>query len=86
MDLFTIAKGEAGLTNDEIAERLHISPHTVKRHIQNILEKTGFESRLELAMNAKSLGLVVSEAERRKGETTNLATVNRKAAFERRNP
>ena len=52
------------LSNDEIAERLHISPNTVKRHIRNIMEKTGYESRLELAMNAKSLGLVVSDKER----------------------
>ena len=50
----------ASLTNEEIAERLHISPNTVKRHIQNIMVKTGFSNRLELAMNAKSLGLVVS--------------------------
>ena len=55
------------LSNDEIAERLHISPNTVKRHIQNIMEKTGFDSRLELAMNAKSLGLVVSEKDRKNG-------------------
>ena len=52
------------LSNDEIAQRLHISPNTVKRHIQNIMEKTGFDSRLELAMNAKFLGLVVSEKQR----------------------
>ena len=54
------------LTNEEIAEKLNISPNTVKRHIQNIMEKTGFESRLDLAMNARALGLVVSE-ENRKG-------------------
>ena len=58
----------ASLSNEEIAERLHISPNTVKRHIQNILEKTGFISRLELAMNAKSLGLVVSENDRRRNQ------------------
>ncbi len=51
----------ASLTNEEIAEKLHISPNTVKRHLQNIMEKTGFESRLELAMNAKSLALVVHD-------------------------
>ena len=59
------------LTNEEIAERLSISPNTVKRHIQNIMEKTGFESRLELAMNAKALGLVVSEEDRKRGEKKN---------------
>ena len=54
----------ASLTNEEIAERLHISANTVKRHLQNIMEKTGYDSRLDLAMNAKSLGLVVNEEER----------------------
>ena len=56
----------ASLTNEEIAERLHISANTVKRHLQNIMEKTGYDSRLDLAMNAKSLGLVVNEHERTK--------------------
>ena len=54
----------ASLTNDEIAEKLHISANTVKRHLQNIMEKTGFSSRLELAMNARMLGLVVHEDDR----------------------
>lgn len=49
------------LTNDEIAENLHISPYTVKRHIENILAKTGYKSRVELAVNARVLGVVVHE-------------------------
>ena len=53
------------LSNEEIAERLCISVNTVKSHIRTIMRKTGFESRLELAMNAKALGLVVSEKERK---------------------
>ena len=52
------------LTNDEIAEKLNISVNTVKRHLQNIMEKTGFSSRLDLAMHARLLGLVVHESER----------------------
>lgn len=52
------------LTNDEIAEKLHISVNTVKRHLQNIMEKTGFNSRLDLAMHARLLGMVVPESER----------------------
>ena len=55
------------LSNEEIAEKLFISPNTVKRHIQNMMEKTGFSSRLELAVNARSLGLVVSDDDRRAG-------------------
>ena len=54
----------ASLTNEEIADKLYISVNTVRRHLQNIMEKTGFESRLDLAMNAKSLGLVVSDCDR----------------------
>ena len=59
------------LTNEEIAEKLSISPNTVKRHIQNMMEKTGYESRLDLAMNAKALGLVVSEEDRTRGSSSN---------------
>lgn len=51
-------------TNEEIAEKLNISAHTVKTHIQNMLVKTGFENRLDLAIHAKALGLVVSERDR----------------------
>ena len=54
----------ASMTNEEIAENLNISVNTVKRHIQNIMEKTGFESRLDLAMSAKSIGLVVNDSDR----------------------
>ena len=54
----------SNMTNEEIAEKLCISVNTVKRHLQNIMEKTGFESRIDLAMHAKSLGVVVSDADR----------------------
>ncbi len=52
------------LTNEEIAEVLHISPHTVKRHIENMLAKTGFKNRIDLAVNARTIGLVVHEDDR----------------------
>ena len=61
----------ASLTNEEIADKLCISVNTVRRHLQNIFDKTGFENRLNLAMNAKSLGLVVSENERTKAQSSN---------------
>ena len=32
-----------GLTNKEIAEKLHLSAYTVKSHIHNILEKKSIE-------------------------------------------
>lgn len=37
-----------GLSNAEIAERLHISLHTVKTHVKHIFHKTGAESRTQL--------------------------------------
>ncbi|MBO4389323.1 MAG: response regulator transcription factor [Lachnospiraceae bacterium] len=58
----------AGYTNEGIAERLGISVNTVRFHIQNLLSKTGFESRLDLAMNARADQFVVSEHERLLGQ------------------
>lgn len=39
---------QKGLSNREIGEELYISETTVKRHVSNILEKTGLESRKDL--------------------------------------
>ncbi len=38
-----------GLSNKEIAVRLHIAVHTVKSHVHNVLEKLALHSRLEVA-------------------------------------
>jgi two-component system vancomycin resistance associated response regulator VraR len=35
----------------------------VKRHIENLLAKTGYKNRIDLAVNARLLGLVVHEDE-----------------------
>lgn len=37
-----------GLTNDDIAEKLYISPETVKTHLKNIRRKLGIRSRRQL--------------------------------------
>ena len=37
-----------GLSNKEIAIRLHIAVHTVKSHVHNVLEKLALRSRLEV--------------------------------------
>jgi DNA-binding NarL/FixJ family response regulator len=38
-----------GLSNKDIAARLHIATHTVKSHVHNILEKLALSSRLQIA-------------------------------------
>ena len=50
-----------GSSNKEIAERLGITERTVKMHITSMMEKTGFRSRLELAVKARTGGLVIPD-------------------------
>lgn len=47
-----------GLTNKEIAEKLHLSHHTVHTHRKNILKKLGIKSASELAIYALKVGLL----------------------------
>jgi NarL family two-component system response regulator LiaR len=47
-----------GLTNNEIAERLILSPYTVRNHVSEILSKLGTSTRTEAAAMAVRLGLV----------------------------
>lgn len=48
----------AGYTNKRIAEKLFISPFTVKRHIENIYVKLQAQSRVELVEKGKRSGLI----------------------------
>jgi two-component system nitrate/nitrite response regulator NarL len=41
-----------GLSNDRIAEELHLAPATVKRHLANIFQKIGVRSRSEAVRRA----------------------------------
>jgi DNA-binding NarL/FixJ family response regulator len=41
-----------GLSNKQIAKRLHIATHTVKSHVRNIMEKLTLHSRLQIAAYA----------------------------------
>jgi DNA-binding NarL/FixJ family response regulator len=42
---------ENGCTNQEIADQLKVSVETVKHHMSHICDKTGYGTRLELAVN-----------------------------------
>ncbi|MUL38372.1 helix-turn-helix domain-containing protein [Gloeocapsopsis dulcis] len=48
----------AGLTNQEIAEKLDISKRTVDNHVSNILTKTATENRVALVRWALQWGKV----------------------------
>jgi DNA-binding NarL/FixJ family response regulator len=41
-----------GSTNKEIAQKLYLSPYTVKSHVHNILEKLALRTRLQIAKHA----------------------------------
>jgi pimeloyl-ACP methyl ester carboxylesterase/DNA-binding CsgD family transcriptional regulator len=47
-----------GLGDREIAEQLHLSPHTVHRHVANIRRKLGANSRTAAVAQAARLGLL----------------------------
>lgn len=50
----------AGMTNPQIADRLYISPRTVKSHLESLLRKTGSTGRTQLATLAAANGLILS--------------------------
>ena len=58
-ELEVLREMTGGDTNQEIAERLHMSVATVKTHILNMLGKTGFRNRTQLAVRARESGLVI---------------------------
>jgi len=47
-----------GLSNQAIAEKLFISPETVKRHLYNIYQKFDVKNRQQAIARANSLGLL----------------------------
>lgn len=50
-----LAKGDS---NKEVAEKIHLSPHTVHTHRKNIMKKLGVRSASELTIYALSIGLI----------------------------
>jgi DNA-binding NarL/FixJ family response regulator len=47
-----------GLSNDEIAARLHLSPYTVKTHANRAMAKLDARDRAQLVVHAYQSGLV----------------------------
>ena len=47
-----------GHSNDEIAERLEVSPLTVKTHVNRAMAKLGARDRAQLVVTAYESGLV----------------------------
>ena len=48
----------AGLADKEVADRLGLSPHTVHRHVSNVLTKLGLPSRSAAVAHVTRLGLL----------------------------
>lgn len=46
----------AGLTNDEIAQRMYVSAATVKTHLSSVLARLGLEGRVQLAILVERSG------------------------------
>jgi DNA-binding NarL/FixJ family response regulator len=57
----------AGLSNDEIAERLIVSPATAKTHVSRIMGKLGARDRTQLVVIAYESGLVTPARSARHG-------------------
>ena len=60
-ELEVLREVTGGFTNAEIADKFGISEKRVRNHVANMLNKTGFRSRTELAVRAREAGVVVLE-------------------------
>ncbi len=56
-ELEVLSSLSQGLTNKDISEKMHISEHTVKKHLTQIFAKLGLKDRTQAALYAVSRGL-----------------------------
>jgi DNA-binding NarL/FixJ family response regulator len=64
-ELEVVALVAGGLSNDEIAERLVVSPATSKTHVSRAMRKLAIRDRAQLVTTAYETGLVVPGPQRR---------------------
>ena len=57
-ELAVLKELAAGHSNKEIADRLHVSPNTVKTHIARLFEKLDARRRTDAVARARELGLL----------------------------
>ena len=50
-----------GLSYNEIAKQLHVEPVTVQYHVTNMLQKTGFDNKLKLAIAVKDAKFIYED-------------------------
>lgn len=57
-ELAVLQELAAGRSNKEIAQRLDVSPNTVKTHVARLYEKLGARRRTEAVLRARELGIL----------------------------
>lgn len=57
-ELDTLELLAKGLSNTQVAEKLHLSPRSVASHVQNLFGKTGCKSRLALVLHFVDNGVL----------------------------
>ncbi|MFB8008364.1 response regulator [Nocardia sp. NPDC056000] len=62
-----VAMVAEGLSNEEIAEKMYVSPLTVRTHVQRAMSKVGVQNRAQLVVIAFQSGLVRVEPPRADG-------------------
>ncbi|WP_324198549.1 response regulator transcription factor [Nocardia brasiliensis] len=55
----------SGLSNEAIAEKMYVSPLTIRTHVQRAMSKLDVQNRAQLVVTAFQSGLVRIEAPRR---------------------